>query len=136
MKNSVVVALLIFFAGLMVPGQHGFSHQVELVTLMFLMIAFMIVLGLKICGRFAGILINDRNLMSLSRFQTILWMVLILSAFLTAAIERIHLAGTADALAIALDEKLWMLLGISTASLVGTPWFRVLRRSRNLRLMQ
>lgn len=121
LQRPIAVALLIFFAALMVPAAWFFPPGWSYVTLMGLMIAFMIVLGLKICGRFAGILINDRNLMSLSRFQMILWTVLILSAFLTAAIERIHFRGTADALAIALDEKLWMLLGISTASLVGTP---------------
>jgi len=121
MKSSLAAALMILFAGLMVPAAWFFRPGRSFVILVALMILFMIVLGLKICGRYAGILINDRNLMSLSRFQMILWTVLILSAFLTAAIERIHYGGTADALAIALDEKLWMLLGISTASLVGTP---------------
>lgn len=121
LTQPVAVALLILFAALMIPAAWFFPPGWSYVTLMVLMIAFMIVLGLKICGRVAGILINDRNLMSLSRFQIILWTVLILSAFLTAAIERIHFGGTADALAIALDEKLWMLLGISTASLIATP---------------
>lgn len=121
LPQPVAVALLILFAALMVPAAWFLRPGRSYVTVMVLMIAFMIVLGVKICGRFAGILINDRNLMSLSRFQMILWTVLILSAFLTAAIERIHWGGTADALAIALDEKLWMLLGISTASLVATP---------------
>jgi hypothetical protein len=121
MDSRLAAVLMVLFAGLMVPAAWFFPPGWSYVTLMGLMIAFMIVLGLKICGRFAGILINDRNLMSLSRFQMILWTVLILSAFLTAAIERIHFGGTADALAIALDEKLWMLLGISTASLVGMP---------------
>lgn len=85
-----------------------------------IMFVFVMFLGKWICGRPLGILVTERNLMSLSRFQIILWTLLILSAYLTIALQRIH-AGIPDALNIALDEKLWALLGISTASLVGSP---------------
>lgn len=121
LSGRVAAAYLVLITALMIPAAWFFRPSRSYVILMGLMILFMIVLGLRISGRAAGILINDRNLMSLSRFQIVLWTVLILSAFLTAAIERIHWGGTADALAITLHQKLWVLLGISTASLVGTP---------------
>jgi len=88
--------------------------------MMLIMFVFVLFLGRWISGRPLGILVNERNLMSLSRFQIIMWTLIILSAYLIIAIQRIH-AGIPDALNIALDKRLWALLGISTASLVGSP---------------
>lgn len=81
---------------------------------------FIAVLGWHITGRVGGILINERNLMSLSRFQLAIWTVLILSGFFVIAVGRIK-AGSDDPLAIAMDWHLWALMGISTASLIGSP---------------
>ena len=85
-----------------------------------LLIALCIYLGWLISGRPLGILVSDRNLMSLSRFQMIAWSVVILSGFLTIAFRRIA-ARVASPLDIGMDAHLWALMGISTASLVGTP---------------
>src|SRR5205085_3845839 len=51
-----------------------------------LLILFMFVLGDGISGRPLGILIDQRNRMSLSRFQMILWTIVVLSGWITAAI--------------------------------------------------
>ncbi len=91
------------------------------VLLGLLMTAIVLVLGIAITGRFWAILVDGRNCMSLSKFQLVLWTVLILSAFLTIAVARIYAGEIADPLAIPMDERLWALLGISTAALVGTP---------------
>jgi hypothetical protein len=87
---------------------------------------FMWVIGAGICGRPLGILINHRNLMSLSRFQTVLWTLILLSGYLTMALVRIRAwlanpASVPDPLAIQIEGHLWALVGISTASLVGSP---------------
>ena len=58
--------------------------------------------------------------MSLSRFPTILWTLLVLSGYLTIATKRIH-GGTSNPFDYGIDTKLWALMGISTASLVGSP---------------
>lgn len=84
------------------------------------MFVFVLFLGKWICGRPLGILVTDRNLMSLSRFQMILWTLLILSGYLTIAMKRIH-GGIPNPLDFGIDTKLWALMGISTASLVGSP---------------
>lgn len=81
---------------------------------------FFLCLGRWICNRPLGILVAERNLMSLSRFQMVLWTLLILSAYITMALQRIH-GNVPQALDIAVDGRLWALLGISTASLVGSP---------------
>src|ERR1041384_256772 len=68
-----------------------------LILFMVLMVLFVITLGYRISGRPAGILINERNLMSLSRFQMVVWTIIILGAFITIAVERIK-AKNPDAL--------------------------------------
>ncbi|HKE56773.1 MAG TPA: hypothetical protein VKB46_08730 [Pyrinomonadaceae bacterium] len=118
----ILVTAAMFAAAWFLPhmGSQGISPGWVYVMVMGLMILFMAVTGIRISGRPAGILINERNIMSLARFQIVLWTIIILSAFLTAAVLRIY-SGISNALAIGLDEKLWALLGISTASLIGSP---------------
>ncbi len=81
---------------------------------------FLAVIGWHLVGRADGILINERNLISLARFQMVLWTVIILSGYFTMAFGRIK-AGVEDPLSIAMDWHLWALMGISTASLIGSP---------------
>jgi hypothetical protein len=109
-----VLIVIMVFAGMFVPG--GFNWLI----VAFSMFVFMIVLGLRITGRAMGILINERKLMSLSRFQMVIWTIIILSAYFTIAMVRIR-AGTSNPLEISMDWHLWALIGISTTSLIGTP---------------
>jgi hypothetical protein len=90
------------------------------IIVLVLMVGFVIAIGKKINGRALGILINEYNAMSLSRFQMIVWTLIIVSAYFTIASARIS-AGAADPLGIAIDWQLWALIGISSTSLVGTP---------------
>jgi hypothetical protein len=127
-----VVSLILCTAGMVLAAwfirKSGWSY----VVVMGLMLLFMAILGMKISHRFAGILVNERNLMSLSRFQMVLWTVIILAAFLIAAIGRIRAGSIADALAIGLPQELWGLLGISTASLIGTPLIQSTKKDKPL----
>jgi len=90
---------------------------------------FTIICGQVVTGRKLGAFIDERNVMSLSRFQIILWTLLVLSAYLVAALHNIFLEHNvlADplknggALSIGIPEPLWWLMGISTASLAGSP---------------
>lgn len=91
------------------------------VTMMVLLAAFILVAGHGITGYWFGALIDAQNKMSLSRFQMILWTILIMSAYLTAVLINIQLGSSKEATDIALDPSLWALMGISTASLVGSP---------------
>lgn len=75
--------------------------------------------GQSVTGRWMGVLIDERNVMSLSRFQLLAWMALVLSSLLAVAWVRLF-AGLPDALAIDVDLGLWVLLGVSTLSLVGS----------------
>jgi hypothetical protein len=95
---------------------------------LFLLGLVMIVLGKCITGLGGGIFINQLNIISLSRFQMVIWTVIVLSAFFTMALVRAK-SSVADPLAIEIDWHLWALLGISTTSLVGTPLLQINKRN-------
>ena len=125
-QTSVAIGFLLatmVVAGWFLPA----GANLVLVTLSLLLM--MVVLGMATTNRPLGILINERNLMSLSRFQMMVWTVLILGAYLTFALARIKAMAAGlpsdkpitDALAVQIDWHLWALMGISTTSLVGAP---------------
>ncbi len=82
---------------------------------------FLLLTGKTITGRGLGILINERKLMSLSRLQLVIWTAVIVSGFFVIAVARIRMGDVAQPLNIGVDWKIWTLLGMSTASFVGTP---------------
>jgi hypothetical protein len=101
-------------AGLIIPG--GW----KLVVVTVAMVLFTIVLGRGLVNRVLGILINERNLMSLSRFQLVVWTVVILSSYLCYGFTRIY-AGVPDPLNITIDGQLLLLMGISATSFIAAP---------------
>jgi len=84
------------------------------------LLAFFLVLGVWITRQPLGVLINQRNLMSLSRLQIVCWSLVIFSGYIVAVMQRIagHVPNPLD---VSVDNHLWAILGISTASFVGTP---------------
>ena len=117
--GSILLIIAIFLSGLLLPKGANWLAVISLMT------GFIALIGKLITGRWSGILIDERKKMTLSRFQLVMWTLIVLSAFLTIALERIYASATgttiADPLAIAIPSELWALLGISTASLVGSP---------------
>lgn len=116
----ILLTTVMFAATWILPKEaKGWNFIVVIAAMLF----FVAVLGARISGRPAGILINERNLISLSRFQTVMWTLIILSAFLTMALQRIRFGVAEDQspLNITLDWRLWALMGISTTSLIGSP---------------
>ena len=81
---------------------------------------FLFFIGNKINKRYSGVLIDERNKYSLSRFQIVVWTVIVLSAYATACIYNMW-NNIQNPLSIAIPEELWLLMGISTTSLVGSP---------------
>lgn len=85
-----------------------------------LVLVFMALAGHGIQGQWRGALIDNRNVISLARLQMALWTVIVLSAFFTGALWNITM-GAEEALTIRVPSELWILMGISTTSLVGSP---------------
>jgi len=138
---------ILLLVGLMIVAGWWAPPAASYILIVLLMLAVMLVLGLAITKRAFGVLINERNVMSLSRFQMALWTIIILAAYFSFACVRIHAWKTGafnnhqvitqpldpkaplpdgalviiDPLNIRMDWHLWALLGISTTSLIGTP---------------
>jgi hypothetical protein len=91
--------------------------------------AFLLVLGQSISGTPFGVLINERNLMSLSRFQAAVWTIVVIGGYLTMVVARVK-AGTANAVNVAIPQELWLAMGISSTSLLGTPLLLAGKRLR------
>ncbi len=111
-------AIVLLLALMVAAGFAPAGWNLLLVTS--LMLVVMLVLGVAMTGSPFGVLINERNLISLSRFQMAVWTVVILAAYFTYVFVRMK-DKSLDPLNVALDWHLWALLGISTTSLVGTP---------------
>lgn len=135
-QMSFVILLLMAFmivAGWFAPV----GWNLILVTLSMLLV--MTVLGISITNHPLGILINERNLMSLSRFQMAIWTVIVLGAYFTFALVRIKALAdgslnghlVTDPLNIQIDWHLWALLGISTTSLVGAPFILSTKKDKD-----
>jgi hypothetical protein len=83
------------------------------------MVVILMSASVAVTKRPLGFLINERNLMSLSRFQTVIWTVIVLSAYFVIVVAKMMM-GKPKPLEIAIDPQLWALIGISLTSLVGT----------------
>lgn len=97
---------------------------------MILLAIFAGIVGKYVTNYAAGIFINPLNIMSLSRFQMVLWTIIVLSAYFTMALIRVK-SAVDDPLAIEIDWHLWALLGISTTALVGTPLLQGAKKTKN-----
>jgi hypothetical protein len=119
--GGLVLAMIGVGASTRIPGQIAWLVE------MALFIGAMAVVGLGVGGRAAGILITPQKLMSLARFQMVLWTVLLLSAYFTVVMRRI---GLPDPLAVTIDWRLWALMGLSSTSLVGSPLLQLVKRTQ------
>lgn len=115
---AIIIAMVII--GLQTPV---WSRLAIWLCMLALLLLFCIVAGQGVTGLWHGLLMDERKRMSLSRLQLTLWTIIILSAFLTAVLSNIS-GGASDPLSIAVPEELWLLMGISTTSLIGSPLIR------------
>lgn len=98
------------------------------------LVGFIVIAGLGITGVWRGAFIDERNMISLSRFQMLVWTVLVLSAYGTLAVTRAAGEDPLAALDVEIPQTVWILMGISTTSLVGTPLIRNKKKDPRLAL--
>lgn len=94
------------------------------------LLALAAVSGHGIRGVWRGMFIDERNMISLSRLQMLIWTVVVLSAYGALALARVR-ESPLEALDVAVPEELWYLMGISTTSLLGSPLIKNTKRSPN-----
>ena len=79
-----------------------------------------VVVGLSVNRRWDGIFVDERNKISLSRVQLVLWTLLLVSALTSAALSNVSL-GTASPLQIEIPASVWALLGLGSLTSVASP---------------
>lgn len=115
---ALVVLAIVLIA--VVNSARGANFQwAWVITLVLLTGAFMVIGG-AVNGRLEGVLIDNRNRVSLSKFQASLWTLVLVSGLITAAALNIA-EGVTPALEIAIPQELLFAMGISAASFVATP---------------
>ena len=93
------------------------------------MLAFILIAGHGIKGVWRGAFIDDRNRISLSRFQMLAWTIVLLSGLATIVIARVA-SNAMTAMEVTIDPNLWILMGISATSLVGSPMIQSNKAAR------
>jgi hypothetical protein len=111
---------LILTVGIFVISSYVYAGFSVIAVFILYLVEFMII-GMMITGRPFGILINEMNVMSLSRFQMSLWTVVVLSGYTVAVLLRVHDKTITSALDLEVDWRVWALLGVSATSMVGAP---------------
>lgn len=106
-----------------------YSARAAWVLTLALLIVFVLVAGKAVTNVWCGALIDNFFRMSQSRLQLAIWTILIVSAYLIAGLTNLA-RGEPNPLAIALPQQLWILLGISTTSLLGSPLLKSPKRHR------
>ncbi len=128
-KSGATVAALFVLLALIVAGGLCLPGGWNLVFIAAALIAVMLVLGRAIVDNPLGALINEQNVMSLSRFQMAVWTVVVIASYFSYALFRIKAAGFSaidlrpelDPLNITIDPHLLILMGISATSFVAAP---------------
>jgi hypothetical protein len=104
-------------------GQLGFLGQRTVLAWLLiaaLMAALAAVAGHGVTGFARGVLIDERHRVTLGRLQMLLWTILVLSAYMAAALANIG-RNAGKPLNVDIPSELWLTMGISTASLVAAP---------------
>ncbi|MCP3099816.1 hypothetical protein LZ198_13155 [Myxococcus sp. K15C18031901] len=118
---TILLPLGIFAAAWFIEPGWSYMSTAGVLTL------FLAMLGYTLTGSPFGVLISERNLMSLSRFQAVVWTVIVLAGYLTMVVARVR-AGTPDATSVSIPQELWWAMGISSTSLLGTPLLQAAKR--------
>jgi hypothetical protein len=118
---GVIVFFIVVIALVGVFAPTSIRLAVWIGTLILLTL-FLLVLGRGITGQWLGFLIDKRKKMSLSRLQLGLWLLLLGSAFLVAALTNLHIvmfSVPVNALSITIPPELLALFGVSATSFAG-----------------
>lgn len=123
-----LIILIVAPGGIGLAGWFLETRWAWLVTIGILLLS-LVVAGWAISGLARGVFVDERNKVSLSRFQAVLWTVLVLAGYLAAALANIR-DGAPNPLSIAIPAELWIVMGISATSLVGSPLIKSVKESR------
>jgi hypothetical protein len=112
-------AMIVLLIGVLIPCQAPKAAWAW-IGVMAALIVFSGIVGVAINHRADGLIIDNRNRVSLSKFQAWAWSMVVLSSFMTGAIFRLRL-GVPDPVGVTFPPELLACMGIAVTSLVATP---------------
>jgi hypothetical protein len=80
-----------------------------------------VAIGLSIKNRWDGIFIGPQNKISMSRFQLVIWTLVIGAGLLTAGLANVSIGGNTPPLDITIPKEIWALLGLGSFTFVASP---------------
>jgi hypothetical protein len=125
--SLIAIVIAIFLIEAFLPPVFRLWRWLSVMRLLSL---FAIIAGHGVTGLWLGLLIDSRNKLSLSRLQMLMWTVVILSSFLAAVLINIE-KQYPEPMSISVPPELWLLMGISTTSLVSSPLILNLKKSQS-----
>src|SRR3954468_12382248 len=87
------VGCFLSLIGIVFVGLFPIPRLITWWLFLLIMGAFTVIVSDGVTGSFPGLLIDERHRMSLSRLQMALWMLVIVSAFLAAAIGNVRVGA-------------------------------------------
>lgn len=111
---------LVLGGNLLLAGGADYGRLAAFIMTVVGLIVLLSAIGREIKHRPGGIVIDNRNRVSLSKLQATCWTVLIMSGLITVAAIRLH-RGDASPLNIEIGPDLLVVMGISAASMVAAP---------------
>jgi len=128
--GTVLLLVLVGILPWPLDGQHPESRVLTWWIIAALLSVSIAAIGDGLVGRPLGAFIDDRNRMSLSRVQLVVWTILVLAGFYTIVLWNLHTPANGDPLNVGIPQELWWLMGISTTSLVGSPLIKSAKRNK------
>ncbi|MEM7444886.1 MAG: hypothetical protein AAF414_16305 [Pseudomonadota bacterium] len=98
----------------------GWDRSATWIITLILFILIIVAAGYAVAKRWDGVFIDERNRISLSRFQIVSWTLLLVSALFSSGLSNFAL-NEPNPLEIQIPPEIWALLGIGSFSLVGAP---------------
>lgn len=98
----------------------GLGRPTSWLITLALCVAVLALAGYAVRRRWDGVFIDERNKMSLSRLQLVLWTALLVSSLMTAGLSNVSL-GYPTPLQISIPPSVWALLGIGSFTFVAAP---------------
>ena len=114
------MGLIVVFYLTMLAGIGSLTILIDWIASLSCVVLASVFIGLDIKNIPWGILIDEKNKISLSRFQMILWTIIVLSGIITAGF-LVVIRELPDLSSLGVPPPIWAAMGIAVTSLVGSP---------------
>lgn len=128
-KQHTVLLLVIIPAAAVLVSWFVTDARTAWVMVVVLLTLWGLLAGVARLHLVRGLFIDKRNKVSLSKLQAFIWTVIVVGAFLVAGLANTRLEED-EPLLLAVPEELWIVMGISLTSLLGSPLIKATKAAK------